>query len=291
MSVGYWRAYAAIVGLTLGVCVISVASPWITSIVHRYANSIGERQGASEQKQQAQKSQSEDGTERPIAAGKQSLCDDICAQRRMADAAERQIWLSLLGVVLVGGSLFFTAWASIAAGQAAAAAKESVALTQDTATRQLRAYVTLTGGGAELVNIRDQGFGLRVQITLRNSGQTPAYEFTTWIGQPVIKETGDLPFTDPTPLAERNGSSITGPGAEAHLVQVISVSEAELAALRMRTLRLFVWGGADYTDVFGQRRFFKFRCVNGAEIVPPQGQGWSIGPHRLGYQASEQPET
>lgn len=214
---------------------------------------------------------------------------DLEAQRSMSDWSYWTMLATWFGVVLLGATLWETTRTTLAAGDAATAAKDAVAQAQSTAMQQLSAYVTLIGAAVELVNIRDHGLGFRISVTLRNSGQTPAYNFSTWIGVPLIDQPEALPFTEPLALAERNGTSITGPGADAHLVQVVAASEAQIAALRARTQKLFVWGGADYTDIFGRRRFFVFRCVNGEEIVPPQGQGWALGPHRLGYETSEQP--
>ena len=154
-----------------------------------------------------------------------------------------------------------------------------------TARRQLRAYVALFGG--EIAIVREGGSGLKIHVELRNSGQTPAYDFTTWIARPVVDVPGALPFGPPRPIQDRTGASIVAPGASAHIHWTMAADAAMIADLQNGTKKLFIWGGCDYTDVFGHRRDFMFRDTNGDEVFQPI-RGWSIAPHKFGYEASEQ---
>jgi hypothetical protein len=62
----------------------------------------------------------------------------------------------------------------------------------------------------------------------------------------------------------------------------------ELAEIRAGTKAFFVWGGADYTDIFGERRFFIFKMkMSGHEHLSREGRPvWPLKPHPLGYEAN-----
>ena len=160
----------------------------------------------------------------------------------------------------------------------------------DTSERQLRAYVTLAGGQMRIVNLTGGGLGVSIDIELKNSGQTPAYGFTTWVRPPEVHDKDAVPFGPPTPLSERTGSSIVGSGANVTVNYTIPLTDQD--AINNGSKRIFVWGGADYTDAFGVARYFHFRSASGPSIVNVDAtgrinwQGWSLQPHRLGYEAN-----
>jgi hypothetical protein len=65
----------------------------------------------------------------------------------------------------------------------------------------------------------------------------------------------------------------------------------ELQAIRGRGKAVFVWGGCDYKDAFGNPRQFIFRsAVNGPEMSgSSSGQawrGWTLRPHKAGYEST-----
>ncbi len=121
---------------------------------------------------------------------------------------------------------------------------------EGTAERQLRAYVFITDGG----NISIDPTTFRVFIKLRNSGQTPGYKFSTWLGGGIYRG-DDSPFPlDTKPLGERSVASIIGPGETVDIdSRNNSISQEEISAIIDEYLAIFVWGGCDYTDTFGKR--------------------------------------
>lgn len=161
---------------------------------------------------------------------------------------------------------------------------------ESTAERQLRAYVTVVGGGISTVHLREGGIGLQVTVELRNASQTPAYRFSTWIKPPEILPNDAVPYGLPASLEERTGFSIVGPGGSAHITYVIPLTD--VASLVSKNKRLFVHGGADYQDAFGKDRTFIFRSVSGEPMCLVSGtgdpvlQGMPLQPHRSGYDAS-----
>jgi hypothetical protein len=149
--------------------------------------------------------------------------------------------------------------------------------------RQLRAYIAIHLG--EITHaVVDGGPGYRVHIELKNSGQTPAYDFTTWIKAPMIAEVDKAPFGPPRPIGERTAGSVVGPGTSVHQHWYARWSETELADIRASTKAIFVSGGSDYKDIFGRRRHFHYRIsITGSEDSP---NTWALKPHKSGYDAT-----
>ena len=179
MTFSDWRSYAAIAGLIVGVCAVSVASPWIASAVHRYSGGVADGQSATPQKQQAGGATVAHKVEPSNAAdqerGDKAECDDLCAQRRMAVAAERQIGLSLLGVVLLAASLFFTGWAAFAASRAALHGRRSADVAEK-AMRGLERQYIIPGEVSKLVGVNRSAdvVNFCVKCSIGNYGRTPA---------------------------------------------------------------------------------------------------------------------
>lgn len=165
----------------------------------------------------------------------------------------------------------------------ALATRELVEDAAQNAEKQLRAYVAIQGGSVVQANV-DGGPGYRVLVEFKNSGQTPGYKFTTWMRPAEIRPIDTVPFGLPLPKEERNGSSIIGPGAGANQIRFGVWSPAEIDEIRKGTKAIFIWGGADYTDIFGHDRHFIYRiAISGLE---DSGGGWALKPHKLGYDAN-----
>jgi hypothetical protein len=102
--------------------------------------------------------------------------EDICQQRRMADAAERtlslgnsQWWLTLASIIASVVAIGVAAWASIAAGDAAKAAVESNKIARDIGQAQVSAYLACEDGQFTL-----GAHSLHGHVNVRNYGQSPA---------------------------------------------------------------------------------------------------------------------
>jgi hypothetical protein len=153
-----------------------------------------------------------------------------------------------------------------------------------TAKRQLRAYVFVKDGR---IDITPDGTGFVSRINFKNFGQTPAYQYSTWIGGGIF-QIDDLPFPSKSkPLSERVNRSIVGPSAETPMVTgPTALSPANLQAIRNETMAIFIWGGVDYVDAFGKsRRFILKMRMTGNETQFGEGvRGWPLTPHPLGYE-------
>ena len=164
------------------------------------------------------------------------------------------------------------------------ATRDLVRDAQDKGERQLRAYVSLVGGGFVHANV-DNVPGYLVQIELRNAGTTPGYDFTTWIMPPEIRDLSDIPFGLARPEPDRTGKSIIAPATSAWINGYYQWKPGELDAVRKREKGVFIWGGADYRDAFGVPRRFLFRILISGNENAGNGTGWALSPHRLGYEA------
>lgn len=150
------------------------------------------------------------------------------------------------------------------------------------AERQLRAYVSLVGGGMVHATVDNQP-GYLVQVELKNGGTTPGYEFTTWIMPPRILAVSEIPFGPSRPESDRTGKSIIAPSTSAWINHYAIWNPGELEDVRDRKRAIFIWGGANYKDAFGRSRRFIFRLmITGLEGAP---NGWALAPHPLGYEA------
>lgn len=189
-------------------------------------------------------------------------------------------WIDIATLTVLTLTLTFVVIYTIITGYMASISK-------DTARRQLRAYVHVLAGQIRLVNINQEGMGLDIGIELRNSGQTPAYDFSTWIEQPVVQVSDAVPFTIEKPMSDRDGFSITAPGGSVNLRFVIPISEDDLSAIRQGEKKVFVWGGTNYTDAFGDERYTRFRMINGPIYsLNKAGDVAPLAPHRIGYDAN-----
>jgi hypothetical protein len=156
-------------------------------------------------------------------------------------------------------------------------------LSRESAQRQMRAYMGVADGSFRLVNLREGGQGIQVQVRLRNSGKSPAYDFTTWIAAPLIAGASDDPFGSPLPLSERTSSSVVFADGDVHLARAAAITPEQIQAVRAGSSKIFAWGGADYRDAFGVLRTLRFYDINADDEA---GQGlWALKPHRKGYQA------
>jgi hypothetical protein len=130
-----------------------------------------------------------------------------------------------------------------------------------TSRRQLRAYVF--NDHANLVDFDNIPVA---QILLKNAGQTPANDVIAW--NAVLL--GSFPLTvELTRPSEADLSRCNlGPGMTFHLTTRLSrLPENIKVAIRDGREALYVFGRADYTDIFGRKRFVEWRFFFGANSM------------------------
>jgi hypothetical protein len=192
---------------------------------------------------------------------------DLCAQWRGALAAERAakaardavtwtIVSTVLSAIALLGLLFTLRQTERALGEA----QRGNLISEDTAKRQLRAYVL---GDEFALSSFGPGQYMKASFNLRNFGQTPASDvkcvtsMRSFAGDPV----GWKFLFRVIPRAGVFSSSILGPGqAHPHINQ----ANAELTIDQWNfftngTLTLMFAGVISYRDIFGKRHLTTFR--------------------------------
>jgi hypothetical protein len=202
---------------------------------------------------------------------------DLVAQRDAADAASHsawwakwQFWASALGLIGLG----FTFWET---RRTASAAINANKLSEDTAKRQLRAYVLVESVVASKDPRSKDGFG--AVVTTKNFGMTPAKDLSEWVEITVA----DLPLTISLPPHKPNNPSrsIVGPGVSTIQIPTMKKlpDDIESAVLENRAA-IYVYGEVQYADAFGERRTTKYRLMS-------SGQGHVLGLYRACSEGNE----
>ena len=217
---------------------------------------------------------------------------DLKAQQDAADGAQRaaataerqevpawmQIWLASVGTVVAAIALIFSIISE----------RRNRKATQE----QLRAYVLLETFKLSVKtwhqDINTPFMILEPHIVLKNFGQSLASDltismrFAIW-DMPHIG--ADFPPLDP--IEARNSRSLLGPGAVANLsTAAISLTIPEFELLLGGMKKAYVWGVADYVDIFGENQTLTFRVATGdfvrGDVIPlsPCAEGNSSTPHR-----------
>jgi hypothetical protein len=161
----------------------------------------------------------------------------------------------------------FTKWLVIATAILGIAAFWQVAITRNTARRQLRAYLLIDGiEFARPTTDNADNEPWLVHIMYKNWGQTPAFEtvITSEIEIGAAKEE-DRPLLL-SKKAETSPVHVIPPGHR-HTLRRLGLSHglAQFHANRMAGTRAYAWGRIDYVDIFGKRHFTRFQqeCVFG----------------------------
>lgn len=147
------------------------------------------------------------------------------------------------------------------AKQSADAATRTAATMEETAERQLRAYIFVTKGR---VAYRDGQFEAR--LTIGNSGQTPAYNLRQVGAMRVTDEPAAITFETTDDTGQR---MIVPPREETHFVIFLDPARYPPTGGDARTM--YVVGELTYTDAFRRDRYTRFRCTVIGDVM--QGLG------------------
>lgn len=126
-------------------------------------------------------------------------------------------------------------------------------------TSQLRSYVGVMNSSIEELVA---GLAPKVNVTLRNSGQTPAYKlrgFLSFGWSDSFERFGK----DPVPKGSLFGTLGTGGTFLMHGQSPKFLTEEEFSRLQNGKLTFYVWGEVFYSDVFDKEHFLKYRLQTG----------------------------
>lgn len=152
-----------------------------------------------------------------------------------------------------------TARAAEATEQSVTTANQSLVLQEDTAKRQLRAYICVT---ASRVRIGEEG-SLEAHIFFKNGGQTPAYDVRSWSfplaeGYPLTYNLGIPPPELPMAVG-----IIPSKEKQITVAVPIVLRPPDIGRLCNRDFAFYVTGEVNYSDIFGERHILKYRLVFG----------------------------
>lgn len=190
--------------------------------------------------------------------------DSTAAAISSANAAWAQIPVAAVAACV-------TAWAAIAASRAAVAAEKSLEVAQDTAARQLRAYVLV--GGAQLSyetngilnSVPSAGARPLARVRVHNSGQTPAWGVTVRTAlclRPLPIDPSSLTLADRTINSQVDLGA--GAGGNSTVAAPGLLASETAAAISSVEQGIFLIGEVVYQDIFGVERHTKFSMVNAA---------------------------
>jgi hypothetical protein len=203
--------------------------------------------------------------------------ENLNAQTRMADAAWKQVeltkWQNRLIAVeatLLAITIFFTGWAAWAASEGTRKAGEAIAQSERHARQQLRAYMTVTEVNCE----SGQEWPIEFCLTLKNTGQTPAYRLRVKDGAMIAV---NEPARGEIPLSSRDDyETVLGPGdtCEHHILKEDTmkiVGLSQIKEIRDGTLTFFIEGIIEYVDAFKNPQWTTFRYSYGKDDVLREG--------------------
>jgi hypothetical protein len=135
--------------------------------------------------------------------------------------------------------------------------QQTIETMDDTAERQLRAYVWFT-----VSPTRPLMPTIIMRGVIKNTGQTPAYETCFWANTEV--------FSHPLPVGQVFSTAppiidapryVVNPGSE-HFSDNTSdtpLTEEQMASIMNGTMRLYSWGEIRYIDAFKKERYSRFK--------------------------------
>jgi negative regulator of sigma E activity len=234
----------------------------------------------------------ESSIDKPKPAEEEEHADrDLLAQERMAwwamwtfFAALASVVLTIVAAFLLWRTLVYTKsaadaaidaakhgrTAAIAATHAVGVAVRQADISQDTAERQLRAYVSVASKRRPALKI---GAIPEARLVVQNHGQTPAYNAWTWVAGRVME--ADAALDDAMPSLPPGKEFGPGSKTTIHYGQEIGIrghashplTTEEWQSILQDEFRFFVWGEVHYLDAFKKRQVTKFRLDIDAETI------------------------
>jgi hypothetical protein len=194
---------------------------------------------------------------------KQDKKRDLAAQEDMAFWARAMFWAALVSLVIttIATALLImtfreTRRATFAALRSAVAGRQSVRVSRQSAEKQLRAYLWREAVQDSLDDFSNGGFS--VHSTIKNSGQTPAYDVHTWSRLQALPQ--DTREFESAPKTVEGPRFVIHPGSD-HTFHTPTpdMHEGDRNDIHFGVKVLFVWGELRYRDAFNVDRRTRFR--------------------------------
>jgi ribosomal protein L7/L12 len=177
------------------------------------------------------------------------------------------LFITGLGVWFVKHTLDATRAAVDEAIKATEAANAAVAVTSDTAERQLRAYVTV-------IKARISGYAVgaypECMITLKNTGQTPARRLRVNLSFRLLYSPASEADLAITPIDEMSQTTLgAGDEIKPRAKSPMPMLQDALDAIRLDGAAYYILGQVTYFDIFNkqQQTNFRFRFNNRSLVI------------------------
>jgi hypothetical protein len=204
------------------------------------------------------------------AEQKRQADENAATEKDLADATWKLAYFTLALAAFAGGQVVLFVWqlrlirdslndtkiAAEAARDGAAAARDQASLTEQTAKRQLRAYISVEPGGIVEWIPGGQPSG---KITARNVGATPAYKVEVAVKIHIISVTPETDITNSAPIVMSGDMVIVPSGhrnAQVVPTDIFGLPEWDDVFNRERWVIMF--GYVKYLDVFGEKQKSRF---------------------------------
>jgi hypothetical protein len=197
-------------------------------------------------------------------------------------------WAIILTLMALVEQTSQTRKAAEATQEAVRDGKKEYILAEDTAKRQLRAYICMDTGEVEI-----RAGQPIANVHFKNCGQTPAYDVYGWIGVEVRPH----PLQSPLPVRDdiAKPKTTVGPGVGFGYPgrrKSKMFTPDELSMIGGPRTTFYVYGRVDYRDAFGSYWYTNVRLIAGGEAglrVSTSTDGiirWSLCPDLDGNDAT-----
>lgn len=193
-----------------------------------------------------------------------------------------EFWLVVVtGILVLATSILaaytFKLWSSTS---------ELVNDAKESSKKELRAYVGVVG----IEVIRTMENKILGWVDFENTGQTPAHDLTSWICEGVFDKKSPSESSFKKGDDEGKGGVLV-PGAKWRRHVLIGLHNLNMSDLESESDAIWVWGGIDYRDSFGEPCNVSFRFWVGRKRMrrDPIGQPeewWPLIPHKYGNKAT-----
>jgi hypothetical protein len=188
---------------------------------------------------------------------------DLCEQPRMAKASEELValtdWQVTLSYWEIGGLLGSVClprlppWLLLLL---LGAANASVLIAEETAKRQLRAYVSVDP--KIVYNWKERDRVIAVGLVTRNHGETPGSNIHFMFDMAVRDSIPNFEADHPNRRYEQNTALFPDAEVPVRLFYNARLSDVAVCDIEAGNMRFYTWGVMHYTDAFGQPQSTKF---------------------------------
>ena len=178
---------------------------------------------------------------------------DLRAQREMAEWAKWMLVATCFGSIVTVIGIVFVAQTLQANRAAVNVAERNIEIAKNTASQQLRAYMSYVEGNA----VQEHSHSYTWQLVFQNCGQTPAQNVVIIVD--AITQERDAGPVHPDPKCHWQKYGTVGPGLQVTAKLLSVLGEVRHRQIQNKQAAAYIFGFVCYDDVFGVSHFTNFR--------------------------------